>query len=229
MKQYQYGVLLLAALAGGHQAAAQNAAFTGVGYLLDAGQPANGLYEVKLTIFDSPYGGRPLTPSSPFGDVLVREGVINFTMYPRSELFQPGRWLEVGVRRSGSTAPYTILSPRQPFVPNAGPVLVTGAGPAGLPEPIMVMPPVVVETVVVAQRPWPGHGYRPATVSPGAQGGPHSVPSFKPGQVPMPAPPHPSAMPAGAPAMSVSPGNMPPMLNQGPHFAPAIAPAGIRR
>jgi hypothetical protein len=200
--------LVLATLAIAHQAAAQTAPFTGVAYLHDGGQPANGLYDLSLTLFDSNVGGHAVTGSAPLGPVLVRNGALIFTIYPAIEAFLPaGRWLEVGVRRSGSSDPYTSLSLRQLFVPD--PV------PAGVPlgDGMVLVPGPAVEVDVVGRRPGAGNG-QAATVQK-AQRRLTPLPSVRPGQPRTVESNHPNQRSASVPAPATMP-NLPPGANLRP-------------
>jgi hypothetical protein len=93
--------------------AGQPSAFTYQGYLSDAGSPANGLYDFRFELFDSPTNGVSVglvtnvatdmaggffTVSLDFGD-----GIFDGT----------DLWLEIGAKTNGSGA-LGLLSPRQP-------------------------------------------------------------------------------------------------------------------
>ncbi len=93
-------------------------AFTYQGRLLDAGQPANGVYDFRFTL-RGPKEGPVGTPQL-IDDVSVSNGL--FTVY-----LQPGAlntlftgtsvWLQIEVRPGNSTGAYTQLLPWQPITP----------------------------------------------------------------------------------------------------------------
>ena len=93
---------------------AQTAAFTYQGRLLDSGQPANGSYDLRFTLANTPtkrnYVAGPLTNAP----VTVSNGLFAATLdFGESAFDGSARWLEIGVRTNGSSDPYTLLSPRQ--------------------------------------------------------------------------------------------------------------------
>ncbi len=102
-------VLCLTKLAG-----AQTTAFTYQGRLTDAGNPANGNYDLQFKLFDA------LAAGAQQGATLVRTPVAasagNFTVtldFGAAVVGGPDRFLEIGVRPAGSAAAYTVLAPRQ--------------------------------------------------------------------------------------------------------------------
>jgi hypothetical protein len=114
-------------------AGAQGSAFTYQGRLADEGQPANGSYnlEFSLTSSDSEEGyiGSTLTLET----VQVENGAFTVLLDFGGGVFDgSARWLEIGVRRSGSADPYTLLSPRQPIT--AAPYALFAAAASGGPD-----------------------------------------------------------------------------------------------
>src|ERR1051325_8987405 len=94
-------------------AAAQGTAFTYQGQLRDNGAPANGIYDLRFTIYDLNSGGNiaggPLTNFS----VGVSNGLFTVVLDPGAGVFDGNpRWLEIGVRPTGGGA-FTTLGPRQ--------------------------------------------------------------------------------------------------------------------
>jgi hypothetical protein len=92
---------------------AQTTSFTYQGRLNDTGAAANGIYDLRFTIFDSAGGtnlvGGPLTNSV----TAVTNGLFTVTLDFGSAIFNGAdRWLEIGVR-TNSGGPYQTLSPRQ--------------------------------------------------------------------------------------------------------------------
>ena len=93
---------------------AQTAAFTYQGRLLDGDEPANGSYDLRFTLANTPtngnYIGNPLTNAP----IRVSNGLFTVTLDFGGSVFDGSpRWLEIGVRTNGSSGPYTPLSPRQ--------------------------------------------------------------------------------------------------------------------
>src|SRR5579872_3459767 len=91
----------------------QGTAFTYNGRLTDSGQAANGNYDMTFQLFDSETGGATVGAVVPLNAVSVVNGLFAVTVDFGAGVFTgPARWLEVGVRPSGSAA-FTTLSPRQ--------------------------------------------------------------------------------------------------------------------
>src|SRR5438132_7178808 len=98
---------------------AQGSAFSYQGKLTDAGNPANGTYDLQLTVWDASSGGTQQPQPSPVTvtrtSVLVTSGIFTVQLDFGANAF-PGadRFLEIGARPAGGGA-FTILSPRQPI------------------------------------------------------------------------------------------------------------------
>ncbi len=99
-------------------AAAQGTAFTYHGQLEDAGQPANGTYDLRFTIYDSTNDpgsiiAGPLTNSA----TAVSNGRFSVILDFGTGVF-PGapRWLQVDVQTNGGSG-FIALSPRQALMP----------------------------------------------------------------------------------------------------------------
>lgn len=110
---------------------AQGTAFTYQGRLNDGGGPANGSYDLRFSMYDSPSAGLivggPLT-NSPTG---ASNGLFSVTLDFGAGVFTgPARWLEIGVRTNGSVSAYQTLSPRQPLT--AAPYAVTAGNVTGV-------------------------------------------------------------------------------------------------
>jgi len=145
MKLHEFGVLAAGTWAGACPLATL-AAFTAAGCLLERGRPANGLFELQFTRFANAYGGQPLSPRF-FGLALIRNGLLAFRLHPRPNWLRAGQWLEVAVRRAGSTARFSSLSPRQPFGSGAGSTAASSGGGGG-PQ---------AELAILAPGTWPGN------------------------------------------------------------------------
>ena len=86
-------------------------AFTYQGRLIDEGDPANGLYDFQFELFDS--NNSPIGPVVTVLDRTVIGGLFTDQL-DFGDVFDGRKlWLQIGVRPSGSSDPYTILSDRQ--------------------------------------------------------------------------------------------------------------------
>jgi len=97
---------------------AQGTAFTYQGRLNDGASAATGSYDLRFTIFDSTNApgtivAGPLTNTA----VSVNNGLFTAALDFGVVFNGPARWLEIGVRPSGSVSDFTTLSPRQPISP----------------------------------------------------------------------------------------------------------------
>lgn len=97
---------------------AQTTAFSYQGKLTDAGQPANGNYDLQFKLFDTVTVGT----GAQQGATLVRNpvttsaGVFTVTLDFAANVFGGAdRYLEIGVRLAGNVGAYTTLAPRQPI------------------------------------------------------------------------------------------------------------------
>ena len=99
-------------------------AFTYQGSLREAGVPAEGLYDLRVTVHDAAMGGTQLL-FRVFDDVAVSDGVFTLEIPDRAGVLDPGvftgesRWIEIGVRpgASGSLDPFDVVSERQAISP----------------------------------------------------------------------------------------------------------------
>jgi hypothetical protein len=94
-------------------AAAQTAAFTYQGRLVDGGTAANGNYDLQFALWDSISGGSQIGPTQVISNVGVSSGIFSVTLDFGSGAF-PGadRFLEISARQSGASA-FILLTPRQ--------------------------------------------------------------------------------------------------------------------
>ena len=110
---------------------AQGTAFTYQGRLNDGGGPANGNYDLRFTIYDSPASGLVVGGPVTNAPTAVSNGLFTVTLDPGSSVFTgPARWLDISVRTNGSAGPYQTLSPRQPL--SATPYAVTAGNVTGV-------------------------------------------------------------------------------------------------
>jgi trimeric autotransporter adhesin len=97
---------------------AQSTAVTYQGLLLDAGQPAEGSFDLQFSLFEADSGGDAIGGPVTQEGVAVSRGVFTALLDFGAGAFenQP-RWIEVGVRPHLSGSAYTSLQPRQPVSP----------------------------------------------------------------------------------------------------------------
>ena len=110
---------------------AQGTGFTYQGRLNDGGNPANGTYDLRFTVYDlsGAFGtviAGPITNSA----TAVSNGLFTVTLDFGAGVFTgASRWLEIGVKTNGSTNAFFTLSPRQPMT--ATPYAITAANLTG--------------------------------------------------------------------------------------------------
>jgi len=94
-------------------------AFTYQGFLKDDGQPANGTYDLKFTLYDAATEGNAIGNPVFIEDLQIQNGLftveIDFGVSP----FAQGqrRWIEIGIRPGNSTDEYSLLTPRIELTP----------------------------------------------------------------------------------------------------------------
>ncbi len=94
---------------------AQGTAFTYQGTLADGAAPANGTYDLRLTVFDALTAGNPVGAVTELNAQTVADGLFTVAVDPGTGVFTgPARWLEIQVRPTGSPA-FTTIAPRQPL------------------------------------------------------------------------------------------------------------------
>jgi hypothetical protein len=95
--------------------------FTYQGYLTDARQPANDIYDFYFELFDEETEGNSLGKVQ-VDEVIVEQGIFTVILDFGEEVFNGDpRWLEIYVRLNGGGTEYTLLEGRQliTFVPYA--------------------------------------------------------------------------------------------------------------
>jgi hypothetical protein len=108
------GFLLLLLIGNANLAIAQSTTFTYQGRLTNAGNPANGNYDLQFELYDALSGGAQVGPTLTHNPVAVNAGVFTVALDFGAGVFDGAeRYLEIGVRTAGSSILYTILSPRQ--------------------------------------------------------------------------------------------------------------------
>lgn len=122
MKHFQLLSMMLGmvvAWCGGQNLRAQGTTvFSYQGHLLVSGSPATSNFDMEFTVFDNSSGGNVI--SGPLADATigVTSGLFNVNLDFGSNVFTGNaRWLQIGVRPSGSNVVYTTLTPRQPLLP----------------------------------------------------------------------------------------------------------------
>jgi hypothetical protein len=97
-------------------ASAQTTVFTYQGKLTDNGNPGSGNYDLQFTLFDALSGGTQQGSSMTISTVSVSNGIFTVMLDFGANVFTgAARFLEIGVRPTGSVNPYTVLTPRQPI------------------------------------------------------------------------------------------------------------------
>jgi len=103
-------------------AAPMGSAFTYQGRLIDANEPADGLYDLQLRLYDSLAGGTQVGSTLDANEVDVNDGYFTLLLEfgSAAAIFDGNaRWLEIGVREGALEDPnvYTVLVPRQELTP----------------------------------------------------------------------------------------------------------------
>src|SRR5712691_8020754 len=107
-------VALILILSCGQTVLAQGTAFTYQGKLTDAGNPANGNYDMQFRLFDDVSGGSQQGDTITNSSVGVSDGIFIVQLDFGASVFDGSpRYLEIGVRPAGSPDPYVVLSPCQ--------------------------------------------------------------------------------------------------------------------
>lgn len=108
--------------------------FTYQGRLMDANKPADGVYEFEFKLYDLPTNGNQLDGTVSFRGVDVIDGYFTVELDFGGGVFDgDARWLEIGVRPSGTADPLTTLSPRQEVTPTPYALYTETAGGVTVP------------------------------------------------------------------------------------------------
>jgi len=99
--------------------AQSSTAFTYQGFLRDNGQPANGVYDLRFALYDSPSGGNQIGSIVFVEDVTVADGLFTVEVDFGAAPFNTGArlWIEIGVRPGNSTGGHSLLTPRIELTP----------------------------------------------------------------------------------------------------------------
>ncbi|HNQ90498.1 MAG TPA: hypothetical protein PKM73_17935 [Verrucomicrobiota bacterium] len=110
--------MLVALTVGVANADTLGTAFTYNGRLTESGELANGAYDLRFTLFGAVDGAAALAGPIVKSSVDVANGLFVTPLDFGGAVFNgQARWLEIGVRKSGETTPYTVLAPRQELTP----------------------------------------------------------------------------------------------------------------
>jgi hypothetical protein len=94
-------------------------AFTYQGRLADGGNPANGPFDLRFTLFDAAAGGAPVGTPIALEAVAVAQGLFTVSLdFGAAAFGADARWLEVAARPGASTGAFTTLSGRQGLAPS---------------------------------------------------------------------------------------------------------------
>jgi len=109
-------------------ARAQGTAFTYQGRLNDNGNPANGIYDLRFTIYDAAGGGSSVGSVITNATTSVSNGLFTVTLDFGAGVFDGNpRWLEIGVKSNGVAGAHIPLTPRQPLTPSPYAIFANGA------------------------------------------------------------------------------------------------------
>jgi hypothetical protein len=111
---------------------AQTTAFSYQGRLTDAGNPANGAFQMQFSLFDSLKSGTQIGATLSDVAVTANQGIFGVKLdFGASALDGTNRWLEIAVRRNAGES-YTTLSPREQIASSPYSVRTLSAAQADL-------------------------------------------------------------------------------------------------
>jgi len=127
-----YTYVVLALIAGMHQAAAQGTAFTYQGRLNNGTNPANGTFNMMFTLYNTSTGGSVIAGPITENAVAVDNGLFTAPVDFGPGFFTgaPG-WLQIAVTTNGSST-FTNLVPRQQLTPTPYAVYAESANASNL-------------------------------------------------------------------------------------------------
>jgi len=116
----------LVTLLGGLTAQAEplGTAFTYQGQLQTDSGPANGLYDLRFTLFDAATLGSPVGSPLTNSAVVVSNGYFTVAL-DFGTAFTEARWLEIGVRTNTSPTDFALLTPRQAVTPTPNSIVAS--------------------------------------------------------------------------------------------------------
>lgn len=120
---------VLAVLLSAPRAESQSTTFTYQGRLNDGASLANGIHDLRFTIYDLAGGGTVVAGPQTNSAVAVSNGLFTVALDFGAVFNGAARWLEIGVRPSGGGAgDFTTLTPRQAITPTPYAMFATTAG-----------------------------------------------------------------------------------------------------
>ena len=123
------GMAVICGLFGmGNSVFAQDTAFTYQGRLANAGQPANGAYDMTFALFDAVTDGSQVGSTNTIPAIGITNGLFMVELDFGGNFPGADRWLEIGVRPASGGA-FTTLSPRQKLT--ATPYAITAGNLTG--------------------------------------------------------------------------------------------------
>lgn len=111
---------------------AQGTAFAYEGQLMDSGAPANGLYDIRTSLYPASTGGVLASVLYTNLAVPVSNGLFIITMDFGAVFDGTSYWLQIGVRTNGAGATFTPLSPRVELTPSPYAIYAESAGSTAL-------------------------------------------------------------------------------------------------
>jgi len=108
-------------------ARAQGTAFTYQGQLYAAGNPANGVYDLRLLLFNALTGGSQVGGTQTNLGVGVTNGLFTLTVDFGPVFTGSSNWMRIDVRTNGANS-FTQLAPRQPLTPAPYAIFADTAG-----------------------------------------------------------------------------------------------------
>lgn len=110
----------------------QGTAFIYQGRLQDGGNPANGSYDLRFTLFDSGTNGSPQGPVFTNAATAVSNGLFTVTLDFGNQFPGADRWLDISVCTNGA-GNFITLTPRQPLTPTPYAITAGNVVPGGIP------------------------------------------------------------------------------------------------
>src|SRR5258708_38078201 len=105
---------------------AQGTAFMYQGQLVSGSSPANGIYDLRFTVYDANTNGNQVSGVLTNSATGVNNGLFAVSLDFGNVFDGSPRWLEIGVRTNGNGA-FTALVPRQKILPTPYSVMANSA------------------------------------------------------------------------------------------------------
>jgi hypothetical protein len=124
--KYRLAVLLLFSVS--HAGFAQSTTFTYQGLLAANGAPANGTFDLVFSLFSTNIGGSQVGSAVTNAATVVSNGFLTATLDFGGGIFTgPEYWLQIGVRVTGSSGAFTMLSPLQEITATPSAIVANAA------------------------------------------------------------------------------------------------------